>query len=60
MVNNNMAVVWGNWTMPTDRRIGKVKVGSKPWGIPELKMVDEEPVPCSALPDLDHVTMTPH
>lgn len=55
-----MAVVWGNWTMPTDRRIGKVKVGSKPWGIPELKMVDEEPVPCSALPDLDHVTMTPH
>lgn len=50
--------VWGKWTMPLDRRTGKVEAGSKLGEILELRMVFEEPAPCQTLPVLEQVITT--
>lgn len=36
----------GQWTMPQDRRAGKVEAGSTPQGISDLRTVGVDPAPC--------------
>jgi len=52
-------ILWGKWTVPPDRRTGQFEAGSKPQEISEWRTTGKEPVPCQALPVLEHLTMIP-